>query len=169
MRRRLVKVARSPWDYLPEAVTAATRILKERGITAEEIAAEEWDLAQKEMSDALAKRRFGDYFDWVRELLPTPAGEGSVSRQKPFGWALVMVQAVVVSANRFGLFYGHYAHHADLEPLLITYIPPLLISAGVIIFLWRPFALEFFGVSNKYRNIAMLVAILLGIALATAV
>jgi hypothetical protein len=65
----LVKVARSPWDYLPEAVTAATRILKERGITAEEIAAEEWTLAQKEMSDALAKRRFGDYFDWFWELL----------------------------------------------------------------------------------------------------
>lgn len=48
-----VKVARSPWDYLPEAVTAAQLVLKERGITAEEIAAEEWNLAQKEMSDAL--------------------------------------------------------------------------------------------------------------------
>jgi len=65
----LVKVARSPWDYLPEAVTAATRVLKERGITSEEIAAEEWNLAQKEMSDALTRRRFGDYFNWFWELL----------------------------------------------------------------------------------------------------
>lgn len=65
----LVKVARSPWDYLPEAVKAAELVLRERGITPEEIAAEEWVLAQKEMSDALAKRRFGDYFEWFWELL----------------------------------------------------------------------------------------------------
>jgi len=65
----LVKVARSPWDYMPEAVAAATRILKERGITAEEIGAEEWNLAQKEMSEALAKKRLGDYFNWFWELL----------------------------------------------------------------------------------------------------
>jgi glycosyltransferase involved in cell wall biosynthesis len=65
----LVKIARSPWDYLPEAVAAADRVLRERGISVEEIAAEEWNLAQKEMSDALAKRRFGDYFEWLWELL----------------------------------------------------------------------------------------------------
>ncbi len=34
----LVKVAKTPSDYLPEAVRAAERILKERGITKEEIA-----------------------------------------------------------------------------------------------------------------------------------
>jgi hypothetical protein len=65
----LVKVARSPWDYLPEAVAAADRVLRERGISVEEIATEEWNLAQKEMSDALARRRFGDYFNWIWELL----------------------------------------------------------------------------------------------------
>ncbi len=48
-----VKVARSPWDYMPEAVAAAELVLKERGLTADEIAVEEWNLAQKEMSDAL--------------------------------------------------------------------------------------------------------------------
>lgn len=43
----LVKVARTPSDYMPEAVKAAERILKERGIAKEEIAAEEWVIAQK--------------------------------------------------------------------------------------------------------------------------
>src|ERR1700744_5427808 len=67
----LVKVARSPWDYLPEAVAAAQRVLRERGVSAEEVAAEEWNLAQQEMSDALAKDRASDYFGWLRELLPS--------------------------------------------------------------------------------------------------
>lgn len=224
----LVKIARSPWDYLPEAVTAATLVLKERGITAEEIAVEEWNLAQKEMSDALTRRRFGDYFDWVRELLPSSAGDGPalrpwiyifllgyaifyvcniyliiktvvlfarceecrgtgftdlssflefayltatlflLLRQKPLGWALVLVQAIGVSSSRFGLFYGLYAHHADVGLLVNTYLLQLVISAAVIIFLWRPFTLDFFSVSKKYRNIMLPMAIALGIFLAAA-
>ena len=52
----LVKVARTPGDYLPEAVEAAERILRERGISPEEIAAEEWLIAQKEMADGLRKQ-----------------------------------------------------------------------------------------------------------------
>lgn len=222
----LVKVARSPWDYLPEAVTAAQLVLKERGITAEEIAAEEWNLAQKEMSDALAKRRFGDYFDWVRELLPSSAGNDRMSRpwiyvfllgyalfyvcniyliirtvvyfarceachdtgflelssflefayltatlflllkQKPLGWALVLIQAVSISCTKLVGLFGLYAHHADLLLYAVAFILPLLIGAAVIIFLWRPFAIEFFNVSRKYGNIALLVAILLVFLLA---
>jgi len=217
----LVKVARSPWDYLPEAVAAADRVLRERGISMEEIAAEEWNLAQKEMSDALARRRFGDYFDWVKELLPSTVGEGPATRpwififllgyaifyvcniyliikttvifarcetchdtgyiefadflefayltvtlllllkQKPLGWALVLIQAVSISCTKLVALYGLYAHHADLSPFGTADILPLLISAAVIIFLWRPFALEFFNVRKKYGNIALLVAILI--------
>lgn len=222
----LVKVARSPWDYLPEAVAAATQVLNERGIPVEEIDAEEWALAQKEMSEALAKKRFGDYFNWVQELLPSSAGEGPASRpwiylfllayavyyvfkvylnikifvsfarcevcrdtgvvtltclaqfafltaslflllkQKPLGWAFVLVHAVATSLNAVLAFYGLYAHHAYLPVLLITYILPLLISIGVIIFFWLPWVMEFFSVSRKYGNVAVFVAVLLAMILA---
>jgi len=64
----LVKVARTPDDYLPEAVAAAERILRERGISREEIGVEEWLIAQKEMADGLRKeRRFG-WRAWVQDL-----------------------------------------------------------------------------------------------------
>jgi hypothetical protein len=218
----LVKVARSPWDYLPEAVTAAQQILRERGISAEEIAAEEWKLAQKEMSDALTEKRFSDYFDWVRELFPS-AEEGPRSRpwiylfllsyalyyvyniylvvatlayfarceacshtgfaifalvvesvyltatlffllkQKPLGWALLFIQAVVLNCIKFSMFYKLYARHAYLPSLLTFYVLPFLVYVAVVIFLWRPFVLEFFRVRPKFRDIAALVAIGLGI------
>ena len=64
----LVKVARTPSDYLPEAVSAAQRILMERGITKEEIAAEEWAIAQKEMGDGIKRHRRRDYAAWIGEL-----------------------------------------------------------------------------------------------------
>ncbi len=64
----LVRVARTPADHQPEAVTAAERILKERGITRAEIAAEEWDLAQKEMADALKRPRRSDFIAGIKEL-----------------------------------------------------------------------------------------------------
>ena len=64
----LVKVARTPEDYLPEAVVAAERILRERGISREEIAAEEWIIAQKEMVDGLQKVRRRDLAGRIREL-----------------------------------------------------------------------------------------------------
>jgi hypothetical protein len=64
----LVKVARTPADYLPEAVVAAQRILRERGISKEEIAAEEWIIAQKEMADGLRRGRRRDYRAWIEEV-----------------------------------------------------------------------------------------------------
>jgi hypothetical protein len=77
----LVKVAKTPSDYMPEAVIAAERILKERGISREEIAAEEWVIAQKEMSDGLRKSRRGDFLSWVgalfgRDKLSSPGERG---------------------------------------------------------------------------------------------
>lgn len=219
----LVKVARSPWDYLPEAVTAAQRILRERGVSAEEIAAEEWALAQREMSDALEKDRAGDYFGWLRELLPEKVSEGLAVRpwvyiflllyalyyvyrifhiigtlvyfarcevcrdtagavfsllfdfvyltttlflllkQKPLGWALLFVQAIVVGFLRGFLFFTSYEHHAYLPLLVAADIVPFLIYAGVVVFLLRGFAMEFFGVSAKFRNVTALVAVVLAI------
>jgi len=64
----LVKVARTPSDYMPEAVSAAQRILKERGIAKEEIAAEEWAIAQKEMGDGIKRHRRRDYAAWISDL-----------------------------------------------------------------------------------------------------
>ncbi|HXB09065.1 MAG TPA: hypothetical protein VNW04_18190 [Puia sp.] len=65
----LVKVAKTPSDHMPEAVVAAERILKERGISREEIAAEEWVIAQKEMSDGLRKSRQRELLSWAGAFL----------------------------------------------------------------------------------------------------
>ena len=224
----LVKVARSPWDYLPEAVTIAQQILRERGVSAEEIGAEEWKLAQKEMLDAATKKHLSDYFEWVKELFPsseksprsrpwiylfllgyalyyvyiiywvianlayfarcescqntgfpvaTLVFDGAyftatlflMLKQKPLGWALLFVQAAVLNFIKFSLFYRLYARHAYLPPLLSYYVLPFLAYTGVIVFLLRPFALEFFKVNPKFRNIVVLVAIVLGIAFAMGV
>lgn len=64
----LVKVARTPSDYLPEAVAAAEKILRERGVTREQISAEEWVIAQKEIADGLRKGRMREYTAWIGEL-----------------------------------------------------------------------------------------------------
>jgi hypothetical protein len=88
----LVRVAKSPWDYQPEAIRAAERVLRERGISAEEIAAEEWALAQNEMLEAATKKRFSDYFEWIGELFRLDGSKGPA--EKWFGLFL--------------LFYGLY-------------------------------------------------------------
>ena len=62
----LVKVARTPSDYLPEAVAA--EILRERGVTRDQIATEEWALAQKEIADGLRRGRLREYTAWIGEL-----------------------------------------------------------------------------------------------------
>ncbi len=64
----LVRIARTPSDYMPEAVSAAERILKERGIAKEEIDAEEWAIAQKEMEDGINRHKRRDYAAWIGEL-----------------------------------------------------------------------------------------------------
>ena len=64
----LVRIARTPSEYMPEAVRAAERVLRERGITAEQIAAEEWAIAQKEMADGLRRNSRRDYAAWLGEL-----------------------------------------------------------------------------------------------------
>src|ERR1700743_1360632 len=116
----LVKVARSPWDYMPEAVAAATQILKERGITAEEIAAEEWDLAQKEMSEALARRRFGDYFSWLWELLRIDRSKEPA--EKWFGLFVVLNSLFYVSRIYQGIqtmvYYVRCTDCREWKPLI---------------------------------------------------
>ena len=94
----LVKVARSPWDYLPEAVTIAQQILRERGVSAEEIGAEEWKLAQKEMLDAATKKRFSDHFDWFWELFPIDRSKEPV--EKWYGLFLLL----------YGLYYMYHLY-----------------------------------------------------------
>jgi hypothetical protein len=64
----LVKVAKTPSDYMPEAVSAAERILKERGIAKEEIAAEEWAIAQEEMQAGIKKHSRRDFAASIGEL-----------------------------------------------------------------------------------------------------
>jgi hypothetical protein len=117
----LVKVARSPWDYLPEAVTIAQQILVERGVSAEEIGAEEWKLAQKEMLDAATKKHFGDYFEWVGELLQLDRFKGPTER-----WfaVLVLVYGIYYVYNLYDsvqlvVFYNRCEECREMKPTVL--------------------------------------------------
>jgi len=106
----LVKVARTPSDHLPEAVSAAQRILNERGIPKEEIDAEEWAIAQKEMQDGITRHSRRDYAAWIGELfgrdLPVNSSET---------WLLVFILLygiyylynIFVVINQLAWLYNH--------------------------------------------------------------
>jgi hypothetical protein len=114
----LVKVAKSPWDFLPEAVAAAHQVLRERGVSAEEIAAEEWALAQREMLDAATKKRPGDYLDWFWELFQIDRSKEPV--EKWFGLFLLLYGLYYVcylyQGFRFVVFYYRCATCWEMRP-----------------------------------------------------
>jgi hypothetical protein len=84
----LVRVARTPNDYAPDAVMVAQRILKDRRVSVEEMDAAEWELAQAEMAAAIGKPRIADYLErFVEPFLPE---RGKVSEASP-GWYTVML------------------------------------------------------------------------------
>lgn len=218
----LVKVAKSPWDYMPEAVTAAQRILHERGISMEEIAAEEWNLAQKEMLDAATKRRFADYFDWVGEIFRVERSMGPaekwfgvfllfyalyytydlfqgvrlvvfylrckecysmvtavyyevffevyatlallfVLKQKRLGWVLLNIQVITLNCVMLSKCLHAYMHHAYLGGLTIIYLLPFIANTAILLFLFRPYIVELFGVDKKVRDYTLLGALGLGV------
>jgi hypothetical protein len=219
----LVKVARSPWDYLPEAVTIAQRILRERGVSAEEIATEEWKLAQKEMLDAATKKRFSDHFDWFWELFQIDRSREPVEKwyglfvvfyalyyvynfyqgvrlvmfyfrcvdcrgmerpvfwelgfqlyatlallwmlkQKPIGWALLCIQAIVLNCVILAKCFGFYMHHLYYMPtLMMLYILPFIANTTILTFLFRPYIVEVFRIDKKIRDRTLLAAV--GVAL----
>lgn len=216
----LVRVAKSPWDYQPEAVRAAERILRERGVSTEEIAAEEWALAQNEMLEAATRKQFSDYFDWVGDLFQIDLSKGPaekwfglfllfyglyyvyylyrymilvvsyyrctdcrgissfvldmgvlhlyytvtlfwVMKQKPLGWALLCIQAIVLICAKLATCYHFYERHVDV-PQLENYILALFVNSAILVFLFRPFILELFRVDRKIMDRALLVAAVLG-------
>ena len=73
----LVRVARTPNDYAPDAVSVAKRILWERGVSPEEMDAAEWELAQAEMAAAIDKPRISDYIERMTEVFRPERGERS--------------------------------------------------------------------------------------------
>jgi hypothetical protein len=64
----LVRVARTPNDYAPDAVSVAKQILWERRVSPEEMDAAEWELAQAEMAAATGKPRISDYIERITEV-----------------------------------------------------------------------------------------------------
>ena len=218
----LVKVARSPWDYLPEAVAAAERVLRERGIPAEEIAAEEWNLAQKEMLDAATKRRFSDYFDWVGEVFDFDKKEGLAERrfkvflllysiwylvsmygvirqisylirctscdhttkpliwdfsystyvtmglffvmkQKTVGWVFVIIEQFILAIIFLSRFFRLYARHEFYIDATWMSMLGLGLNVGIVVFFWKPYMLEFFKVTERSKNIAVLAGLGMGV------
>lgn len=73
----LVRVARTPNDYAPDAVTVAKNILKERLVSLEEMDAAEWELAQAEMAAAIGKPRITDYIERFTEVFRPERGQAS--------------------------------------------------------------------------------------------
>jgi hypothetical protein len=94
----LVKIARTPSEYMPDAVKAAERILKERGITQEEIAAEEWAIAQKEMADGLRRNSRRDYAGWIGEIF----GKDVLTNPSHRWFTILLVL--------YGLYYTYYTY-----------------------------------------------------------
>lgn len=97
----LVKIYRTPSDYLPEAVTAAGKILQERGITQEQIAEEEWAIAQQEMSDGIRKHERRDFTAWIENLFGT-----DLNSDPSVKWliAFIILYALFYAYNIFIIF-----------------------------------------------------------------
>ena len=111
----LVRIAKTPSEYMPEAVKAAERILRERGITQEQIAAEEWAIAQKEMADGLRKNSRRDYAAWFGEIF----GKDVLSNPAHRWLTLLLVL--------YGLFYTYYTYVVIVQLAWLyrcAYCPP---------------------------------------------
>ena len=121
----LVKVARTPSDHLPEAVAAAEKILQERGISREQIAEEEWVIAQKEIADGLKRGRRREYTAWIGELF---GGERLTPRTDR--WLTILLVA-------YGCFY-FYTIYITIRELVFLYRctscgPVQWIVAGILV------------------------------------
>ena len=220
----LVRVARTPNDYAPDAVTVAKNILKERLVSPEEMDAAEWELAQAEMAAAIGKPRFTDYIERFTEVfrpergqaseagpgwytlllvlygiyyifniysvtrylvylhrcetcLPDKAGIGwnlslasfiticfyLVLKQKSVGWAMLVIQTIVLSCAKVSLLFFIYEHHVFFPNLLASYVLPVLLYVAFGFFLWRPSVMGFFGITGPIKDKALLIGVSVGI------
>jgi hypothetical protein len=90
----LVRVARTPNDYAPDAVVVAKQILWERRVSPEEMDAAEWELAQAEMAAAIGKPRISDYIERLIDVFRPERGQASDAGP---AWYTILL-----------LFYGVY-------------------------------------------------------------
>jgi hypothetical protein len=120
----LVKVARTPSDYLPEAVSAAERILRERGVTREQIAAEEWVIAQKEMADGLKRNSRRDYLGWLEELF---GREQLMSPSERWYAGLLLV---------YGIYYTYSIYVTIRHLIWMARSPYLVVTGSYIAWNW---------------------------------
>jgi hypothetical protein len=228
----LVRVARTPNDYAPEAVVVAKRILHERRVSLEEMDAAEWELAQAEMAAAIGKPRIGDYLERMTEVFRPERGRAYEAtprwytvllvlygiyyifniysvikylvylrrcencladragqawklclavyitaciylllKKKSAAWAMLVIQAIVLSCAKFSLLFFLYERHFfdDLVVSMITsYVLPILFYAAFGYFLWRPHVVTLFHITKPVKDWARLIGISIGIlAMAT--
>jgi hypothetical protein len=98
----LVRVARTPNDYAPDAVNVAKQILWERRVSLEEMDAAEWELAQAEMVAAIGKPRIGDYIERMTEVFRPERGDGSAS-SPPWFKLLLVVYGIFYTVNIYSV------------------------------------------------------------------
>jgi hypothetical protein len=220
----LVRVARTPNDYAPEAVVVAKNILKERRVSLEEMDAAEWELAQAEMAAAIGKPRISDYIERFTEVFRPERGQASetgpgwytallvlygvyyifniysvtkylvylhrcvackpdmagvwwnlglaifitvcfyfVLKQRSLGWAMLLIQTIVLGCMKVSLLFSFYEHHVFFSSLLPFYVLPVLLYAAVGFFLRRPAVIAFFGINGLIKDRALLIGVAVGI------
>jgi hypothetical protein len=98
----LVRVARTPNDYAPDAVSVAKQILWERGVSLEEMDAAEWELAQAEMAAAIGRPRIGDYIERITEVFRPERGDGSAS-SPPWFQLLLVCYGIYYTVNIYSI------------------------------------------------------------------
>jgi hypothetical protein len=98
----LARVARTPNDYAPDAVTVAKEILEERRVSIEEMDTAEWELAQAEMAAAIGKPKVTDYLERFTEVFRPERGRPGEAAP---GWYTVLLVL-------YGLFFVFIVYSA---------------------------------------------------------
>jgi len=99
----LVRVARTPNDYAPDAVIVAKNILNERGISLQEMDAAEWEVAQAEMAAAIGKPRVSDYIERITELFRPDRSDGPVVYSPPWFKLLLVLYGIYYTVNLYSV------------------------------------------------------------------
>ena len=110
----LVRVARTPNDYAPDAVNVAKQILWERGISLEEIDAAEWELAQAEMAAAIGKPRISDYIERMTEVFRPERGDSSEATPVWF-MVLLVLYGLYFIVNMYAFIRLLFAFHRCID------------------------------------------------------
>ena len=84
-----------------------------------------------------------------------------VMKQKTIGWSLLCIQVIALSCIKLSLCYHLYQHHVYVRHPE-NYILSLLANVAILVFLFRPYILDLFGIDRTVRDRSLIVALGLG-------